>query len=228
MRKDYFSPSLMCGDWLNLQGEIQAYEEARAEMIHFDIMDTTFTPTTMLPPSLVQAVRKATEIPLDIHLMVREPEYFLDNILPWCDGCYISVHAEATKQLREVVRDIREAGAKPSVALNPGTPLCMIEEVAPYLDMALILNGNAGKSTKQDIDSHMERKIRRARELLDTCGNETALIEVDGNISFENALRAKRNGANVYVLGTASIYGKETGVAENIKRLREYLKESEG
>lgn len=213
----------MCGDLLNLEREIRIYEEAQADLIHFDIMDTTFTKTTMLPPMLVPMIKRATQIPVDIHVMVDRPERFIDTLLPICKDCYVSIHAEVTKELQNLLKEIKAAGGKPSVALNPGTSLCLIEEVAPLLDMALILNCNAGHGAKQDINIQMEDKIRRARALLDRAGRQDAMLEVDGNISFENAKKAQRCGANVFVLGTASIYRPDSGVVENMQRLREHL-----
>ena len=221
--KDLLAPSIMCGDLLNLEREIRIYEEAQADLIHFDIMDTTFTKTTMLPPMLVPMIKKATQIPVDIHVMVDRPERFIDTLLPICKDCYVSIHAEVTKELQNLLKEIKAAGGKPSVALNPGTSLCLMEEVAPLLDMALILNCNAGHGAKQDINIQMEDKIRRARALLDRAGRQDAMLEVDGNISFENAKKAQRCGANVFVLGTASIYRPDSGVVENMQRLREHL-----
>ncbi|MEM0531357.1 ribulose-phosphate 3-epimerase [Zongyangia sp. HA2173] len=221
--KDLLAPSIMCGDLLNLEREIRIYEEAQADLIHFDIMDTTFTKTTMLPPMLVPMIKRATQIPVDIHVMVDRPERFIDTLLPICKDCYVSIHAEVTKELQNLLKEIKAAGGKPSVALNPGTSLCLIEEVAPLLDMALILNCNAGHGAKQDINIQMEDKIRRARALLDRAGRQDAMLEVDGNISFENAKKAQRCGANVFVLGTASIYRPDSGVVENMQRLREHL-----
>ena len=213
----------MCGDLLNLEREIRIYEEAQADLIHFDIMDTTFTKTTMLPPMLAPMIKRATQIPVDIHVMVDRPERFIDTLLPICKDCYVSIHAEVTKELQNLLKEIKAAGGKPSVALNPGTSLCLMEEVAPLLDMALILNCNAGHGAKQDINIQMEDKIRRARALLDRAGRQDAMLEVDGNISFENAKKAQRCGANVFVLGTASIYRPDSGVVENMQRLREHL-----
>ncbi len=221
--KDLLAPSIMCGDLLNLEREIRIYKEAQADLIHFDIMDTTFTKTTMLPPMLVPMIKRATQIPVDIHVMVDRPERFIDTLLPICKDCYVSIHAEVTKELQNLLKEIKTAGGKPSVALNPGTSLCLIEEVAPLLDMALILNCNAGHGAKQDINIQMEDKIRRARALLDRAGRQDAMLEVDGNISFENAKKAQRCGANVFVLGTASIYRPDSGVVENMQRLREHL-----
>ena len=221
--KDLLAPSIMCGDLLNLEREIRIYEEAQADLIHFDIMDTTFTKTTMLPPMLVPMIKRATQIPVDIHVMVDRPERFIDTLLPICKDCYVSIHAEVTKELQNLLKEIKAAGGKPSVALNPGTSLCLIEEVAPLLDMALILNCNAGHGAKQDVNAQMEDKIRRARALLDRAGRQDAMLEVDGNISFENAKKAQRCGANVFVLGTASIYRPDSGVVENMQRLREHL-----
>ena len=213
----------MCGDLLNLEREIRIYEEAQADLIHFDIMDTTFTKTTMLPPMLVPMIKRATQIPVDIHVMVDRPERFIDTLLPICKDCYVSIHAEVTMEQQNLLKENKGAGGKPSVALNPGTSLCLMEEVAPLLDMALILNCNAGHGAKQDINIQMEDKIRRARALLDRAGRQDAMLEVDGNISFENAKKAQRCGANVFVLGTASIYRPDSGVVENMQRLREHL-----
>ena len=96
--KDLLAPSIMCGDLLNLEREIRIYKEAQADLIHFDIMDTTFTKTTMLPPMLVPMIKRATQIPVDIHVMVDRPERFIDTLLPICKDCYVSIHAEVTKE----------------------------------------------------------------------------------------------------------------------------------
>ncbi|MBC8570706.1 ribulose-phosphate 3-epimerase [Zongyangia hominis] len=221
--KDLLAPSIMCGNLLNLEREIAIYEEGKADLIHFDIMDTTFTKTTMLPPSLIPAIQKATRIPVDVHVMVDRPERFIDTLLPLCKDAYVSFHVEVTKEIQNLLKAVKTAGGHPSVALNPGTPLCMIEEVAPLLDMLLLLTCNAGHGPKQDIDAQMADKIRRGRALLDRAGRTDAMLEVDGNISFQNAKTAQRCGANVYVLGTASIYRPDSGVVENMEKLRAHL-----
>lgn len=222
--KDLLAPSIMCGDLLNLSGDIKAYEEAQADLIHFDIIDTTFSKSTMLPPMLVPAIKKVTDIPLDIHVMIDRPERILDTLLPLCKDAYMSFHIETTKEIQNLVNEVHAAGGKAGVALNPGTPLCLIEEVAPRLDMVLIMTCNAAHGMKQNIDERMADKIRRTRALLDSVGREDAVIAVDGNISLENAKIAKENGANVFILGSASIYRpQEHTVAEGLRKMRAHL-----
>ena len=221
--RDLFAPSIMCGDLLNLEEEIRTYEKAGADMIHFDIMDTTFTNTTMLPPLLLPAIHRATRLPVDVHVMVDRPERFIETLLPYCKDTYVSIHIESTKEIQNLLKAIKQAGGRPSVALNPGTSLCMVEEVVPLVDMMLVLLCNAGSGPKQDIDEQLSHKLQKAKMMLEQYGKTGALLEVDGNVSFENARRAKSMGANVFVLGTASIYNDKGTVPENMGRLREYL-----
>lgn len=221
--KDMLAPSIMCGNLLDLAGEIKQYEAGGADLIHFDIMDTTFTNTTMLPPRLIPMIQVYTHIPVDVHVMVERPERFADALLPLCKDAYVSFHVEVTKEIGNLVKEVRRAGGKPSVALNAGTPIWLIEEVAPLLDMILLINGNAAHGRKQNIDAQIEQKIRQARAMLDKAGRTDAVVSVDGNISFENAKRAKCCGANVFVLGTASIYRDGGTVSEHMRDLRTCL-----
>lgn len=221
----YLAPSIMCADLLNLQKEIEICTQAKADLIHFDIMDTTFTTTTMLPPALIPAIRKVTAIPLDIHVMIDRPERILQTLLPLCKDAYVSFHIEVTKEIQNLLKEVRSHGGKPCVALNPGTPVCMIEEVLPIVDMVLVMTCNAAHGAKQDIDVYMQNKIRRVRSMLDAMQKPETLIEVDGNISFANAKIAKECGANVFVLGSSSIYGKPYTVAEGLAKLRSHLQD---
>lgn len=228
MRKDLLAPSLMCADLLNLERDIRALERARADMLHIDIMDTTFTTSTMLPPALLERLKRATGLPLDVHIMSKTPELYLDQVLPCCKGGFISVHAESTQLLPYVLSEVRKSGARVSLALNASTPLAYAEEVAPMLDMLLLLNVVAGVTgPRVDIDEAFAARIARARGILDRAGRGEALVEVDGNISVRNARVARRNGANVYVLGTASVFRPDMGIEEACAAFRAGINEQE-
>lgn len=221
--KDMLSPSIMCADLLNLEAEISRLEEAKVDMIHFDIMDTTFTNTTMLPPVLIPLIREITDIPLDIHIMINQPERIIDAFLPFCKGNYVSIHAEVTKEIGSILQRIKDAGGKASVALNSATPVYAIEELIPHIDMVLVLLGNAGMGPRQALDNQLLNKVSRIRKMLNEAGRQDAVLEVDGGVSFEVARRTKKKGANAFVLGTSSIYGPGKSVVKLCNALREYM-----
>ncbi len=220
--KQLLCPSIMCADLLNLEKEIRVLEEAGTDWIHFDMMDTTFTPQTMLPAAMIPLMRKVTDLPLDIHIMIREPERFLDSILVHCKDYYVQLHPEATHNINFLVDKIRKAGAHPGVALNSGTSLAAIEEVIPHVEVVNVILGNAGIGS-QPLDEQLQRKIRRTREMADAVGNKDLVIQVDGGVSFEVAKKSQEMGANSYVLGTKSIYQPGKSVVERMQALREYL-----
>lgn len=220
--KQLLCPSIMCGDLLNLEKEIRILEEAKADWIHFDMMDTTFTPQTMLPALMLPQMRKVTDIPLDVHIMIDQPERILDDILVHCEGYYVQLHTEATHNMNYLVEKIRKAGAHPGVALNSGTSLSTLEEVLPHIEIVNVILGNAGIGS-QPLDMQLQNKIRRTREMADAVGNKDLIIQVDGGVSFEVAKKAQELGANSYVLGTKSIYQPGKSVVERMNALREYL-----
>ena len=220
--KQYLCPSIMCGDLLNLEREIRTLEKGRADLIHFDMMDTTFTVQTMLPAILIPQIRKATQIPLDIHVMIRNPETFLDELLKSCKGCFVQLHIESTNRINLLLEKIREAGAYPGIALNSGTPLSLLEETVPHVELINVILGNAGLGA-QRLDAQLLDTVKRARALADSAGKKDMVIQVDGGVSFETALAVQREGANAYVLGTKSIYGQERGTEEKLDELRMLL-----
>lgn len=221
---DYLSPSIMCSDLLNMESEIREIEKGGADWIHYDIMDLSFTTCTMLPPFLLPQIKKRTSLRLDVHVMSMEPERYLSVLLPCCEGMNVCLQAESGPRIYYTLTELKKAGAYVGIALNKGTSLDRVEECADIIDMVLIMNGVAGVTgPKIDVDYLIERKIRKARDILNIAGKPEAIVEVDGNISFDNALKAKKSGANAFVLGTASIYGKEIGVSESIERLRRFL-----
>ena len=216
--KSLISPSLMCADFLHLGDELEKLEKNGIEYLHIDIMDGEFVPNYTLGIDFIKKLKAATKIPLDVHMMVTRPENKLDWI-PFGEGDYVSVHYEASVHLHRALSMIRARGGKPMLALNPGTPLCVIDEVLPDLDAILIMTVNPGFAGQKLIPSTLD-KIRRLREYLDANGYGHVEIECDGNVSFENAKKMREAGANIFVAGTSSIYAKDGSFEGNIQKLR--------
>ncbi len=216
--KRMISPSLMCADFMNLGDELKKLEKGNIEYLHVDIMDGVYVPNYTLGTDFVKRLHAATDIPLDIHLMIDEPTAKLD----WfelCEGDYVSVHYESCTHIQRALNLIKERGARPMLALNPGTPLTVLEELMPYIDGVLIMTVNPGFSGQKLVTSTLG-KITRCRELLDRNGYTEVDIECDGNVSFENAKLMKEAGANIFVAGTSSIYSKADTLENNLARLR--------
>ena len=216
--KSLISPSLMCADFFDLGNELKKLEQNGIEYLHIDIMDGDFVPNYTLGTDFIKKLKQVTSIPLDVHMMVRSPENKLDWI-PFGEGDYVSVHYEACTHLQRALSMIRARGGKPMLALNPGTPLCVIDEVLPDLDAILVMTVNPGFAGQKLIPSTLD-KIRRLRQYLDENGYGHVEIECDGNVSFENAKKMREAGANIFVAGTSSIYAKDGSFEGNIQKLR--------
>lgn len=208
------APSLMCADLLNLGKHIEQMERLGIEYLHIDIMDGSFVPNYTLGTDFISAVKRATSIALDLHLMIDEPERKLD----WFDfgaGDYVSVHWEATKHVQRALQKIKDRGAKPMLALNPGTPLCVVEDVRADIGAVLIMTVNPGFAGQKLVPQTID-KIKRARELYPELE-----IEADGNVSFENARLMSRAGADIFVAGSSSLFMAGKSLDETVKMLRE-------
>lgn len=216
------SPSLMCVDFFNLEGAIKEFEKNNIEYIHIDIMDGSFVPNYTLGTDLIKALKSKTKIPLDIHLMIDEPERKLDWF-EFGENDYVSVHYESTKHLHRAIMAIKNKGAKAMVAINPATPLCAVECVLDDVDAVLIMTVNPGFAGQKLVKSTL-KKIKELREYLDNNGYEHIEIEVDGNVSFENAKLMNDAGANIFVAGSSSVFAKDGTLEENTKKLRDILK----
>ena len=211
----------MCADFTRLSEELRKLEVGNIEYLHIDIMDGVFVPNFTLGTDFVKMLHRETTIPLDIHMMVTEP----GDKLSWFEikpGDYVSVHYEACTHIQRVLSTIRERGGKTMLALNPGTPLTVLDELLDDLDAVLIMTVNPGFAGQKLIPGTLD-KIRRCRALLDERGYSNIEIECDGNVSFENAKKMKEAGANIFVAGTSSIYAKTGTMEENLKKLREAI-----
>lgn len=215
------SPSLMCADFLHLGDELKVLEKYGIEYLHVDIMDGVFVSNYTLGTDFIKKIHRATDIPLDIHLMIDHPDTKLDWF-EFKEGDYVSVHYEACTHVQAVLSNIHKRGAKTMLALNPGTPICVLEDLLPDLDAVLIMTVNPGFAGQKLVPQTLD-KIRRLRRMLDENGYENVEIECDGNVSFENAKKMSDAGANIFVAGTSSIYSKEASFEENIKKFREVI-----
>ncbi|MCD6518781.1 MAG: ribulose-phosphate 3-epimerase [Anaerolineae bacterium] len=209
--------SLACADWLHLEQELRALEKAGVDYLHIDVMDGTFVPNFALSLDLMRLVHKATSLPLDVHLMIVQPERYLEAFAQ-AGAEIITVHQEASLHLQRTLSHIHSLGVKAGVALNPATPLHMLDYVLEDLDLLLIMTVNPGFAGQQLIPN-MLKKIADARQLLTSHGLDTD-IQVDGNVSFANAPAMVRAGATSLVGGTSSIFSKETNILEGVQRLR--------
>lgn len=211
------APSVMCCDFLHMGDQIRIMEEEKIDLLHIDVMDGSFVPNFALGSDLVRQLKEKSRIPVDIHLMVKEPERHL-NVFPFGEGDWVSIHAESTPHLQKTLQAIRERGAKAMLALNPSTPLCVAEEVLDDVDALLLMAVNPGFAGQKMIPGAPE-KIRRAREFLNAHAKENVEIEVDGNVSLQNAPIMVAAGANILVAGSSGIFfGND--LAANIRTFR--------
>jgi ribulose-phosphate 3-epimerase len=210
------APSLLSADFGRLAEEVRAVEAAGADVIHVDVMDGRFVPNITVGPLVVQAVRRVTRLPIDAHLMIVEPERYVEAFAK-AGADLVSVHAEASPHLHRTLQAIRAAGAKPAVALNPSTGLEAVEYVLGDCAMVLLMTVNPGFGGQSYVEAVTE-KVRRLRAMADARG-QALDIEVDGGVRPDTAARAAAAGANVLVAGTAVFGQKDYGAA--IRALRE-------
>lgn len=213
------APSILTADWSRLGEQIRAADEAGADYIHLDVMDGHFVPNISFGPLVVAAVREMMARPLDVHLMIENPDLYVDDFAR-AGATIITVQQEACIHLHRQLQQIKEAGCKASVALNPATPLVMLENVVQDVDQVLVMTVNPGFGGQAFIPEMLE-KVRRMRAMLDTAGS-SADVEVDGGIKPANIAQLRDAGATVAVVGSA-VYTKERSVADAVRLLREAL-----
>jgi ribulose-phosphate 3-epimerase len=198
------APSILSADFTRLGEEIQAAERGGAGLIHVDIMDGHFVPNITIGPMVVRAARRATGLPLDCHLMISNPDRYIEDFCR-AGATMISVHVEADAHLHRTVTEIRQLGCRAGVAVNPATPLVEIEEILPFVDYILVMSVNPGFGGQSFIDTSLD-KISRLRDMIDRAGLNVQ-IEVDGGIDRHNVADVVRSGARLIVAGTAVFGG---------------------
>ena len=197
------APSILSADFSKLGEEIRAVEGAGADWIHVDVMDGHFVPNITMGPLVVQAVRRATSLPIDVHLMIEHPERYVSDFAS-AGATFISVQVEACRHLNRTLQMIMEAGARPGVVLNPSTPLGAIDWVLEYVDFILIMSVNPGFGGQSFIPNSLD-KVKNLKRMLQAAGS-SALIQIDGGVKGSNIAEISRAGADVFVAGSA-IFG---------------------
>lgn len=215
------APSMMCVDMLHLEKSIRELEEAKVDFLHIDIMDNHFVPNITLSPDFIRIVRSATDLPLDIHLMIEKPENSL-KMFEFTPKDYVCAHYESTPHIQRALSFIHDMGAKAGVALNPGSPLCLIDDLIDDIDMLLIMTVNPGFAGQKLVESTLN-KIADARKMLDDAGRSDVLIEVDGNVSFANAKRMRERGADTFVAGSSSVFSPTYTITSATEKLRKII-----
>lgn len=193
------SPSLLSADFANLSRDIDMINGSDADMLHLDVMDGVFVPNISFGFPVIEAVAKICKKPLDVHLMIVEPEKWIDR-LARIGAAYMNVHQEACVHLDRTIHAIHEAGMKAAVTLNPSTPVAMLEDVAADLDMVLLMSVNPGFGGQKFIPNTLN-KLYRLRDLLDRTGSK-ALIEIDGGVNDTTGRMLAEGGADVLVAGS--------------------------
>lgn len=206
MMKFKISPSILSADFTRLSTELKAIEDAGADYVHIDVMDGSFVPNITVGPFIVEAIRRATALPLDVHLMIEAPERYIDDFAK-AGSSIITVHAEATRHLHKTVQAIKEKGVKAGVSVNPATPVAVLQDIIDELNLLLIMSVNPGFGGQGFIPSSL-KKIADARRMIEASGRAIEL-EVDGGIKADNIATAASAGATVFVSGSGIFSTKD-------------------
>jgi ribulose-phosphate 3-epimerase len=212
------SPSLLAADFANLENEIMMINRSEADWLHLDIMDGVFVPNISFGFPVIKAVKRVASKPLDVHLMIIDPDRYLDRFGE-AGANNLTVQYEACTHLNRTVNEIRNLGMKAGVAINPHTPVMLLKNILPYLDMVLIMTVNPGFGGQLFIKESYN-KITELRKMIDSGGYDV-LIEVDGGIDTSNALKLIESGVNVLVAGS-SVFGSKDPI-NTISRLKKLI-----
>jgi ribulose-phosphate 3-epimerase len=214
------SASILSADFGRLAEQVHLAEQAGVDWIHVDVMDGHFVPNITIGPAVTEAIRKATKLPLDVHLMIENPERYVKDFVD-AGADWLGIHVEATVHLERLIQNIKELGARATVTLNPATPLDHLEYVLSEVDMVLLMTVNPGFSGQKFIPAVLP-KVRQLRQLIDL-QKLPVLIEVDGGVSTTTVAEIAAAGADVLVSGSG-IFGGGGDVSGNVRRLRELMK----
>jgi ribulose-phosphate 3-epimerase len=213
------APSILAADFAYLGAQIAEAQQARADWIHVDVMDGRFVPNISIGIPVLQAVRRVTDLPLDVHLMIVEPERYVQEFAR-AGADRLTVHVEGNPHLHRIVQQIHQLGLQAGVALNPATPPSALEEILPDVDLVLAMTVNPGFGGQQFIPA-MLAKLRRLKQMIDALGAEIEL-QVDGGIDEHTTGQVTAAGATVLVAGSA-IFGSPLGIAAAMQQIRQAI-----
>lgn len=213
------SPSILSADFAKLGEDVKAAADAGAQWVHIDVMDGAFVPNISLGFPVIKSLRKETDKVFDVHLMIEEPGRYISEFAE-AGADLITIHVEAAKHLHRAVQQVKAAGCKVGISLNPATPLCALDHILDEIDMVLIMTVNPGYGGQAYIDA-MDQKIRDLRKMADERGLDLD-IEVDGGVTADNIAHIKECGANIFVAGSAVFNGD---IETNVKKLLEAMEE---
>jgi ribulose-phosphate 3-epimerase len=218
--KRYIAASLICADPLNLEADVKEINSGGADFIHFDVMDGQFVPRYGLYPEILVGLKKVSQLPVDVHLMVNNPEDFIDEFSK-AGADYFCFHIEATNHSLRLIQKIKAKGMKPGVAINPGTSINLICDIIKDVQMVVVMAINPGILGQSMIPGVLD-KITRIRAMSNEAGNKDLIIQIDGGVTFDTALPMISSGANMLVCGTGTIFRRhEDTISNKIKLLKE-------
>ena len=218
MTKNKISVSLMCADPFNLRNSLKIFEDNNIDYLHLDIMDGKFVPNLGIGSDYIKALRNHTTIPFDYHIMVKDPDAVI-NLLDIKEQDLVSVHYESSFQIQRTLENIRKYGCKVMIAINPATPLCVLEELIYYIDGINLLMVNPGFAGQKMVENCI-KKADKVGRIIKKFKRQDVIFEVDGNISFEKAEQLKVFGANLFVAGTSSVFSNLENIDYSIKKLK--------
>ena len=214
------APSILSADFSRLGDEVRAIEKGGADVIHIDVMDGHFVPNITIGPLVVQGLKKLTSLPLDVHLMIENPERYLE-VFAQAGSDWITIHAEVCPNLKRMIKKIRQLNVRPGIVLKPATSLKTLYPILDHLDLVLLMSVNPGFGGQSFIPSTL-KKIERLRKMIDQNCYRLE-IEVDGGVKVENIKEVSKAGGDIFVVGTGIFKTKDYG--ETIRRLRQEIGE---
>lgn len=212
------APSILSADFSRLGDEVRAIEKGGADVIHVDVMDGHFVPNITIGPLVVQGLKKLTSLPLDVHLMIENPERYIE-VFAQAGSDWITIHAEVCPNLKRMIKKIRQLNVRPGIVLKPATSLKTLYPVLDHLDLVLLMSVNPGFGGQSFIPSTL-KKIERLRKIIDRNCYRLE-IEVDGGVKVENIKEVSKAGGDIFVVGTGIFKTKDYG--ETIRRLRQEI-----